>query len=631
MSNFLRRKVKRSELFVNIVVLLFGIGIGLFLLVPKVTQASIYEPTTYTISSYDYVWNLFFMNGIPDIHHNDTVTISYGKESNMDIIKPAEVTSAIAKLYYVSENGERHFEYLLYDPSRNIVPSAYQWTRGGQYEVDVYGYLGTATLETYLTTMKFTVVLRGAAAPTCIFTATPSTIAPKTGQVTTLEWTSTNATAATIDQEVGVVGTSGTVTVSPNATTTYTAHFTGEGGTAICQVTVNVPDPVVPLLHERAAAYARTLVNHTEAYLWGGKGWDYDLREFTTAERILSGYTYVNPDTGGKTNGVGVDCSGLITWAYNRANNPTADFSDNYIRYVNADGLFRDFQSDSIEETEIRAGDTMTFDWDSDGRMDHVAMYVGESGGYDVVNAGSERVGIIQQKLDSYSGLQGFAGYRRIHQADVAFAVTTGSPVDLEVIDPDGNTLSADTVTASEQEYLREIPSELYYLELTQGHDGRPEDTIFSPKAKNGTYVIKVIPEVGASPDATYSLTVELNGVKTKVVDSETIDTIAPSGFLLTVMEGEVQALAPTIKVELEALYRTISELTLSSERRKKNLLASIESALVWFEKNRTDQIVRKITKVQNDTNRHLANEISPETLAVINQKITALLGALQI
>ncbi|MEN9922071.1 MAG: hypothetical protein RL097_347 [Candidatus Parcubacteria bacterium] len=627
-NNFWRERVSVIR---DNVILLFIVIAGFFLVVPQVTQASIYEPTTYTISSYDYVWNLFFMNGIPDIHHNDTVTISYGKESNMDIIKPAEVTSATARLYYVSENGERRFEYLLYDPSRNIVPRAYQWTRGGQYEVDVYGYLGTATLETYLTTMKFTVVLRGAAAPTCIFTATPSTIAPKTGQFTTLEWTSTNATTATINQEVGVVGTSGTVTVSPNATTTYTAHFTGEGGTAICQVTVNVPDPVVPPLHERAAAYARTLVNHTEAYLWGGKGWDYDLREFTTAERILSGYTYVNPDTGAKANGVGVDCSGLITWAYNRANDPSADFNSNYIKYVNADGLFREYQSDPVEEAEIRAGDTMTFDWNNDGRMDHVAMYVGESGGYDVVNAGSPVVGIIQRKNSDYKLTPGFAGYRRIHQADVAFAVTTGSPVDLEVIDPDGNVLSADTVTASEQEYIREIPGELYYLELTQGHDGRPEDTVISPKAKNGTYVIKVIPEASASPDATYSLTVELNGVKTKVVDNEAIDTIQSSGFTLKVMDGKVQTLGPAIKGQLEELYRTIEGVTLSSERRKQNLLASIESALVWYEKNRTDQIVRKITKLQNDTNRHIANEISSEELAVINQQIDALLQILQI
>lgn len=274
---------------------------------------------------------------------------------------------------------------------------------------------------------------------------------------------------------------------------------------------------------------------------------------------------------------------------------------------------------------------TMTFDWDGDGRMDHVAMYVGESGGYDVVNAGSERIGIVQQKSDVYSQLDGFISYRRIHQADVALAVTTGSPVDLEVTDPDGNTLSATSVIASDEEYIREIPGELYYLELAQGHDGRPEDMIISPKAKDGAYTIKVVPEAGASPTATYSLTVELNGVKTVVVENETIDTISSSGFVLKLAGGEIQDLDSTIKVLLEDLYQTINSLNLSSKQRKRGLLSSVESALTWFEKNRTDQIVRKLNKLQNDIDRHVASELTTQELENINKQINNLLLLLQL
>ncbi len=608
----------------------FVLGAIFFSVLPQVTSASVYDPAAYYISSYDHIWFAFFSNGIPDIRHNDTVTIDYEKDSNMDIMIPPDVKNVTAKLYYISGDNQRQFQYLFYDALHETVPAPYVWTLSGKYEVDIYGYVGTSTINTYLTTMKFTVVIKGGLTPTCDLKITPNTIYPKNGETAVMEWTSTNATTATIDQNIGTVNTSGSVTISPNATTTYTASFTGGGGTVACQATVNVPDPIVPPLHEQAAEFARKLVNHTDAYLWGGKGWDYDLKEFTTPERILSGYTYLNVDTGNKENGIGVDCSGLVTWAFNRANNPSAGFNKNYIKYVNADGMFRDHQSGPIDETELRAGDTMTFDWDSDGRMDHVAMYVGESGGYDVVNAGSERIGIVQQKSDVYSQLDGFISYRRIHQADVALAVTTGSPVDLEITDPDGNTLSATNVTASDEEYIREIPGELYYLELAQGHDGHPEDMIISPKAKDGAYTIKVVPEVGASPTATYSLTVELNGVKTIVVENETIDTIPSSGFVLKLAGGEIQDLDLTIKVLLEDLYQTVNNLNLSSKQRKKGLLASVESALAWFEKNRTDQIVRKLNKLQNDIDRHVASELTTEELENINKQIDELLLLLQ-
>ncbi len=52
----------------------------------------------------------------------------------------------------------------------------------------------------------------------------------------------------------------------------------------------------IKTLHEKAADLAKQLANHPEAYLWGGKGWDYNLAQFVSAENIISGYTYWNPD-----------------------------------------------------------------------------------------------------------------------------------------------------------------------------------------------------------------------------------------------------------------------------------------------------------------------------------------------
>jgi cell wall-associated NlpC family hydrolase len=549
----------------------------------------------------------------------------------MDIVTPTGVSNAKAELFHVLDIGTREFEYRFYDDSVNVPPAPYVWEKSGNYEVDIYGTVSGTSGQVYLTTMSFSVFISGGPVPTCTLTVTPSTINPKEGESALLEWTSTNATTATINQNIGSVDTAGATTVAPNATTTYAATFTNTYGSVTCSQTVNVPDPIVLPLHEQAASLAKQLVNHSEAYLWGGKGWDFNLGEFTSPERILSGYTYFNPDTGSEDTGIGVDCSGLITWAFNRSYNPTAGFNSNYIRYVNADGMYRGYQSTPVDETELRPGDTLSFDWDSNGQIDHVAMYVGDSGGYDVVNAADPIIGIERKSSDTYSKLSFFKGFRRIHEADVVLAIKTGSPVNLRIVDPDGNELAASTSISTDEEYIREIPGELYYLEVEQGHDGRPQDVVFSPKVKDGVYQIEVVPEPGADPSATYSLSVELNGVETIVVDNETIDMIPKNGFTLQLAGGEIQGLDPTIKVLLQDLYQTVDQFTLSSAPRKRGLLASVESALSWFERNRTDQIIRKLTKLQNDINRHAAKELTPEELATVNQQIQKLLILLNV
>lgn len=74
--------------------------------------------------------------------------------------------------------------------------------------------------------------------PTISFSATPNNIAP--GQTSTLVWNTTNATSVTIDNGVGSKPLSGSTTVNPVATTTYTLTAVGPGGTLISQATVTV-------------------------------------------------------------------------------------------------------------------------------------------------------------------------------------------------------------------------------------------------------------------------------------------------------------------------------------------------------------------------------------------------------
>lgn len=73
--------------------------------------------------------------------------------------------------------------------------------------------------------------------------ADPTAIAP--GQSTTLTWTTSFATDATIDQGIGTVTPTagGSMQVSPSTTTTYTLTASGPSGPAVAQATVTVSDP----------------------------------------------------------------------------------------------------------------------------------------------------------------------------------------------------------------------------------------------------------------------------------------------------------------------------------------------------------------------------------------------------
>jgi hypothetical protein len=83
--------------------------------------------------------------------------------------------------------------------------------------------------------------------PTATFAAAPASIVK--GSCSILSWSSTNATVASIDQGVGSsVGVSGTKSVCPVATTTYTLMAMGAGGTTVktAIVTVTTPPVVTP-------------------------------------------------------------------------------------------------------------------------------------------------------------------------------------------------------------------------------------------------------------------------------------------------------------------------------------------------------------------------------------------------
>jgi phospholipase C len=69
------------------------------------------------------------------------------------------------------------------------------------------------------------------------------------GDSVTLTWTSANATAATIDNGIGSVPTSGSQQVKPTSDTTYTLIASGANGTATASVTIKLSDTRSPVKH----------------------------------------------------------------------------------------------------------------------------------------------------------------------------------------------------------------------------------------------------------------------------------------------------------------------------------------------------------------------------------------------
>jgi len=94
-----------------------------------------------------------------------------------------------------------------------------------------------------------------APAPTVSLSANPSAV--DAGKCTTLFWSSENASSASIDQGIGVVGASGSRQVCPTLTTLYTINATGAGGskTASTTVAVNPPKPPASKVIDRLTVH----------------------------------------------------------------------------------------------------------------------------------------------------------------------------------------------------------------------------------------------------------------------------------------------------------------------------------------------------------------------------------------
>ncbi|MDG2125368.1 MAG: lamin tail domain-containing protein, partial [Verrucomicrobiales bacterium] len=133
----------------------------------------------------------------------------------------------------------------------------------GNADIDVIGALvyKMALTESQITAInEWLITSVGGSPPPAVnrFTATPGAVA--TGGSSTLIWEVGHADTTTITPAVGAVASTGTTTVSPATTTTYTLTAVGPGGETTAQLTVGVDVPVGdPLITELLATNNNTL------------------------------------------------------------------------------------------------------------------------------------------------------------------------------------------------------------------------------------------------------------------------------------------------------------------------------------------------------------------------------------
>jgi hypothetical protein len=296
-------------------------------------------------------------------------------------------------------------------------------------------------------------------------------------------------------------------------------------------------------LTARAVELARTVVGAPylgDGFTWGGKGWDPTPipGAFVISERIKTGYEFWNNKLKKNDFGEGLDCSGLVFWSYNKAFGATRyqdELTPNPVHYENANGQCSGSNSSPVSEADLQAGDLLCFDHNRDGRMDHVALYIGGNGESDVVHA-SQPGDLVKfasktqlARIEQQRG--GVLTFRRLTPPIVDFAARGASPIDLIVTDPDGFTISRETFIQTDEEYLREIPGVLYYSDAQSGADGKPSPLVFSPLLKIGDYTIEVIPRSDAAPTDLYDLRVRLHETTVVLADNVPVTEVPSHGY----------------------------------------------------------------------------------------------------
>jgi len=186
----------------------------------------------------------------------------------------------------------------------------------------------------------------------------------------------------------------------------------------IYNITVNAP---LPLLGTNAANLAKDVIG--APYLNGGKGWkwnpangwNWENGKFVDSIDIKNGYNYWNDTTQKVEFGKGLDCSGLVFWAYDKNWNKSEcpyKYLENPEGYKgpifyegahgqwNDEGRFEQISNEIPKVSDLKPGYLLFLNtpYKGFGIIDHVGMYVGD----DNVIHSMWREGVVNDTLGDW-------------------------------------------------------------------------------------------------------------------------------------------------------------------------------------------------------------------------------------
>ena len=169
-------------------------------------------------------------------------------------------------------------------------------------------------------------------------------------------------------------------------------------------------------LGSRAANLAEQVIGAPylgDGYNWGGKGWNWNPNggwkwnegRFVEPNGIKSGYYYYHSVDGKVKFEKGLDCSGLVFWAYGKTlgldyYKATQEIGEG------ANTQYNKFHNPTITKDNLKPGDLLFF-------TSHVGMYVGDDR---VVHSNLNKGKVVEEPLEDVLKVGGFKGYGRVKQ-----------------------------------------------------------------------------------------------------------------------------------------------------------------------------------------------------------------------